>query len=109
VQSKTMSYYDVVTTTLETTTDHRLLTPEEHAALVWYAVYAFDEHVNLNVEWTGCSFSQKDGSVLMVSRREEQGIPQVAFITGRTTTDCIRIFRRRWAEGTLEWFRDKFR
>lgn len=107
--TKSADYFDVVRRSLEGYNDHRLLSKDELEAVLWYVVYIFDETLKFGGDWTGVSFSQKDLIVLMVSRREYEGTPQVVFVTGRTTADCMRIFRNRFVNGTLNWFRDKFR
>jgi len=102
-------YWQIVENCTEDWRDNRLMSRDELQAVLWYVRYAFDETVKFGDRWTGCSFSQSEETTLMVSRREHAGIHQVVFVTGRTTTDCIRIFRKLWAEDALQWVRDKFR
>lgn len=95
--------------TLSGWTDHRLLDKEELTAMLLFLVYGQNVYSQFSADWTGASFSQSESTCLLVARRVENGIPQVAFCTGRTPTDCMRIWWRRLRDDTLTWTRDKYR
>lgn len=58
--------------------------------------------------YRGASIKYQGWSTLLVVKAARQGIPYVVFITERTTTDCMRVFRRLWSENRVEWREDKF-
>ena len=95
--------------TLEGWSDHRLVSHDEMVAMLWFLVYGQNAYSQFGADWTGCSFSQRAEQCLLVARRVEGGVPQVAFVTGRTPTDCMRIFHKLWSVDLVEWTRDKYR
>jgi len=89
--------------------DWRVCSKDELVGSLWYLVYGYNEELDSGGEWSGVTFSQRDLLTLMISKRVHDGVPQVVFITGRSPMDCMRMFQRRWFEGSLNWVRDKFR
>lgn len=106
--STDLDYYSIVEPTFDGWTDHRLLSLDEAAAMVWYFVYGQNVFSQFGRDWTGCSFRQDETSCLLVSRSTIDGRRQVAFTTGRTPTDCVRVFCRRFRAGEVEWYDDKY-
>ena len=89
--------------------DERILRRQD--VWVWYV---FNEWlVNLGElqgwEYCGQSFTLKQPMSLLVVRATLDGIPHVAFSSGRTPTACMRAFLRKADEGWLEWSVDRFR
>jgi hypothetical protein len=104
-----LSYEEIIEGTLEGWSDYRLVDYKTMVALLWFLCYGQNVYSQSGADWTGCSFSQHPEQCLLVARREQEGIPQVAFVTGRTPTDCIQIFHRLYQEDLVQWTRDKFR
>lgn len=100
---------DVVKETLTGWKDHRLVDLDEMVGMLMFLVYGQNVCSQFGADWTGCSFSQSETSCLLVARRLERGVPQVAFITGRTPTDCMRLYHKRLKADLVEWVRDKYR
>lgn len=92
--------------------DEVLQDPESRRDLLaWYYFATKCIHTLVKPGWSfdGCSLSQKGNMCLLVQKATHEGTPLVAYTTGRTPTDCVRIFCRRWLQERVEWHSDKFR
>lgn len=93
---------------LEGWKDGRICTRED--ILVWYKYIAY--LVNLlesdGIEYRGHSLKNGSPLCLLVTKVTLEGTPYVVFTSGRTTTDCMRIFLKRLEERTLELRPDRF-
>ena len=88
--------------------DGRVVSEREHRALVWFLVYGENVFSQIGHTWRGCSFRQSDTTCLMTVKGGTKSIPQVAYVTGRTPTDCVVIFCRKWHGDRVQWFPDKY-
>lgn len=88
--------------------DNRLLDERDHRALVWFFVYVQNAFSQFDREWVGASFRQRGEICNLVVKSRTNGTQQVAFVTGRTPTVCVRIFARKWYEDRVEWHNDKY-
>lgn len=84
------------------------VTREEVADLLWFFIYGQNVLSQLGRDLRGYSFRQRETTCLLVVRSSLGDTQQVAFTTGRTPTDCVSIFRRKWDEGTCQWSLDKY-
>jgi hypothetical protein len=109
VEKQSCSDLDAVKGCLEEVDDHRLWTQEELEGSLWYLRFLGRGMVNSKQGLTGFSLSQRDGGWLLVSRREEDGIQQVAFTNGRTPMDCMRLFLYGFGNDAISWYKDKYR
>ena len=88
--------------------DQRVITEQELRSLVWLFLYGTNVFSQLGRDWRGVSFRQSDETCSMVVRSGFGGVLDVAFVTGRTPIDCVRIFCRKWHNDTLAWYPDKY-
>ena len=58
--------------------------------------------------YRGESVKYQGWSTLLVVKGAKDGTPYVVFITERTTTDCMRVFRKQFEENRVNWVPDKF-
>lgn len=95
--------------TIETTyTDCRILTEQEHRALVWFFLYGQNVFSQIGHVWRGATFRQRETTCIMTVKGGQEGIPQVAYVTDRTPIDCVLTFAKKWHAGTVEWYEDRY-
>lgn len=58
--------------------------------------------------YRGHSFRQNKQDVRLTVKVDSRGIPLVAFITGKTTTHCVRKFLDKLGEDDLRWSNDRY-
>ncbi len=94
---------------IEGWTDQRFLSRETLWDLAMFNLYL----VNLADEdgwvYNGHSMRIKTPMSLLVVRATIDGVPQVVFVNGRTTSACVHTFLRMMTEGVLEWRADRYR
>jgi hypothetical protein len=56
----------------------------------------------------GFSFSQKSNGWLLTVRLIRDGQPQVVFINRLYPSDCVSKLRKKWLDGTLSFFPDRY-
>lgn len=76
-------------------------------ALLW-ETRAWAYFVKCGAELVGYSVRHKEDEWLLVSRAILDGTQVVAFMSGSTTTSCMRKMLRRLEEGTVKFYPDKF-
>jgi hypothetical protein len=90
-------------------TDDRFISRTEIRDLAMFSKYL----VNLSESdgWVYCGHSFKVGLVMhtLTVKAYRNEAPLVVFTTGRTHTDCVRIFMRKLEADALEWREDKYR
>lgn len=89
--------------------------PEEGPLERWEVdTWAWWMHVMVNCfeqrGWTyrGASIRYDGWSTLLVVKGAHEGTRYVVFLTERSTTHCMRAFRRQLEEGRVEWREDRF-
>jgi hypothetical protein len=86
----------------------RVVTPLELRALVWFFVYGQNVFSESGRDWRGATFRQDETVCIMTTKSTRDGIPEVAYTTARTPTDCVVSFCKRWHKDTVEWNFDKY-
>ena len=89
--------------------DNRCLSERGHRALVWLLYYGENVFSQVSRTWRGVSFRQADAVCRLVVKSTRAGVREVAYVTGRTPTDCVLIFCRMWHQDRVEWVPDKYR
>lgn len=85
-----------------------VITPTELRALVWFFIYGENVLSQIGGTWRGCSFRQNETTCLLVVKATIDDLPQVAFITARTPTDCVVTFCKQWHADRVKWNNDKY-
>lgn len=88
--------------------DNRVISELEHRCLVWFFVYGENVLSQIGWRWRGAVFRQRETQCMLVVKSGTDEVPRVAFVTGRTPTDCVRIFCRQWHNDTCAWYDDKY-
>lgn len=94
---------------LDTWTDQRFVSRKDIEALAMFSVYLVNLSEANDWVYDGHSFKVALPLSTLVVRGHVGGSAMVCFISGRTFTNCARIFLRRLAEDELEWRVDKYR
>lgn len=95
--------------TIETTyTDQRVVSEIELRALVWFLLYGENVFSQVGRSWRGCSFRQSGETCSLVVKSGQGDALDIAYVTGRTPTDCVRIFCRKWHADTVQWYPDRY-
>lgn len=94
---------------IEDWTDQRFLSRDTLWDLARFNLYLVNLAIDDGWVYNGHSLSIKTPMSLLVVRATAEGVPQVVFINGRTTSACIHTFLRMMEEGVLEWRPDKYR
>jgi hypothetical protein len=76
--------------------------------MIWFESQMFANMVDSGYEYRGCSFRQHETVATLVVKVAHTNIPLVAFITARTTTECIWLFRKKWLDETVLFVPDRF-
>lgn len=76
-------------------------------ALLW-ETRAWAYFVKCGAELIGYSVRHKDDEWLLVSKATLDGTQVVAFMSGATTTSCMRKMLHRLEEGNVRFYPDKF-
>lgn len=72
---------------------------------VYYLANLLEPH---GMVWRGESVKNLGWAVMLVVKVARDGVPLVAFVTERGTTDCMRVFLRQLSQGHVNWVPDKF-
>ena len=75
--------------------------------------YRFNEYIvnlldPLGIVWRGYTVKGQGQLTLLVMKVAIDDIPQVAFVTGRTPTDCMSIFLAQLEDRRVAWRPDKY-
>jgi len=71
----------------------------------WYGYYYLGQS---GAELRGLSFRQKLDEWLLCVRATVDGAPVVAFMSGSTTTSCIRKFCAACEQHEVKWYEDRY-
>lgn len=104
-QKKILEYLRTIDTEYK---DNRVLSQLEHRCLVWYFLYLQNVLSQFGLEYKGSVFRQGEAQCLLVTKAYRGATQLVAYTSGRTTIDCVRIFVRKWHDDSLEWFPDRY-
>lgn len=88
--------------------DHREASDQDLRVLWWLHTYMWNECSQFSMELRGWSFRPEQETCRLTVRVRMEGIPRVAFTTGRTPTDCAVIFCRKFYNDTVQWYDDKY-
>lgn len=90
-------------------TDERFISRDELRALAMFNLYLVNLAEQDGWEYYGHSYKAGTPMGCLVVKATIDGVPQVVFSSGRTPTNCVRIFIRNLGDGLLNWQRDKYR
>lgn len=89
--------------------DERFLTKEELDALFLFATHIVNLGDAAGWEYAGHSYKRATPLGVLTVRAVLDESCVVAFISGRTFLNCVKILLRRIREDTMEWRVDKYR
>ena len=102
------TYLDTFDQALERWTDQRHLTRDEVRAVFMFTKHIVNVMSSSNCEYLGHSFKAGSPLGLLVVKAVVDGVRQVAFVSGRDATDCVRIFIKQWENDVVQWRDDLF-
>lgn len=88
--------------------DEKVLSTEDYKTLAWFFHYGQNVFSEFGMDWLGASFRQRGTRCTLAVKAIYDDAQRVAFVTGRTPMDCMRIFVRKWHQGTVSWYLDKY-
>lgn len=84
------------------------VTRREAESLLWFFVYGQNVLSESGRDWTGAVFRQRETTCLLVVKSRYGETQDVVFVTGRTPTDCVVLFRKKYLEESLQWIPDRY-
>lgn len=104
-QAKIIEYLQTIETTY---TDARVVSEQEHRALVWFFLYGQNVFSQIGHDWRGASFRQQETMCLLTVKGGTADTPLVAYISGHNPIGCVLTFCKRWHADTVEWHHDRY-
>lgn len=102
------TFWDLVKQELDRLPLEGALTKEDVEVWAWWFLRMVNQLEAAEWSYRGASIRVEEWMTLLVVRAEREGTRYVVFVNERTTTHCMRSFRKMFDEGRLMWRKDKF-
>lgn len=103
-----LTYLGPVQAALEQWTDQRVIEDADLESLLLLACYGRSILFKNGYILKAWGVRQKGDQQLLHVKVTESGTPLVVFLTGETTTSCVRRFWDLYEDDRLTWVRDKY-
>jgi hypothetical protein len=102
------NFWDLVEQYLDMLPEEGPLARGEVEAWAWWHLHMVNVLEERGFTYRGASIRYDGWSTFMVVKAKHEDTPLVVFITERSTTHCMRAFKRMCDEGDAKWVKDKF-